>query len=333
LGFRAKADKVNGHIELGLKGTDGGDIDVGTRRAYGVWKFSDMASLKVGKDYSPVSNLVSGQIFDSDAGLLGQGDFYGKRPAGLTLILGGFELAFLTNSAVDTSPNSIAASVANVGGVPTAVPAVASPFDITPTGADIDNNYPKIEARYAFKMGGFELIPFGGFQYFTVSSNNSILTDDLDIISYVGGLVAKVNLGAFYAAAEGAIGQNWANANWADGRSTGARGFISGFNAAGATRDGLDDTNDAQSWMAMGLVGLQFTPTLKFEAGFGYRNDDPDIAGLDDFEAWEAYLQAVVTLAPGVYIVPEVGYIDFMENDGDDLGYQWYAGAKWQIDF
>jgi hypothetical protein len=45
-------------------------------------------------------------------------------------------------------------------------------------------------------------------------------------------------------------------------------------------------------------------------------------------------VQAAVTLAPGVYIVPEIGYQDFMDNAaGNDEGYQWYAGAKWQIDF
>jgi len=38
--------------------------------------------------------------------------------------------------------------------------------------------------------------------------------------------------------------------------------------------------------------------------------------------------------APGVYLVPEAGYLDKMDNfAGDDEGYQWYAGAKWQIDF
>jgi hypothetical protein len=39
-------------------------------------------------------------------------------------------------------------------------------------------------------------------------------------------------------------------------------------------------------------------------------------------------------MAPGVNIIPEVGYVDKMDNAaGVDEGYQWYAGAKWQIDF
>jgi hypothetical protein len=334
LGAKVKADKVSGQIELALnagtgnggdpaRGSNGGDGTVTARRAYGIWKFSDSAYLKVGKDYSPVTNLVSGQVFDFDAGLLGQGDFYGRRPAGLTLGLGDFELALLTN-----------AENASMLGLNLTTGAAI-------TGVDPDWNIPKIEARYTFKMPSFELIPFGGFQYFQLQDTGTTLTDDIDVYSYVLGLVAKVNVGAFYMAAEGAYGQNWSNANWQAGRSTTVRGLFTStgtstgtaFNAASASLDGTDDTNDATSWMAMGLVGLQFTPTLKFEAGFGYRLDDPDIAGVDELEAWEAYLQAVITLAPGVYLIPEVGYIDFMEVDSDDLGTQWYAGAKWQIDF
>jgi hypothetical protein len=51
----------------------------------------------------------------------------------------------------------------------------------------------------------------------------------------------------------------------------------------------------------------------------------------------------VVTLAKGVYIIPEIGYRDFGTQDIDkpfyivapdvDLGSLFYAGAKWQIDF
>jgi hypothetical protein len=317
LGARAKADKVSGHIELALtaaNGGDGGDGGVNTRRAYGIWKFADNAALKVGKDYSPVSNLISGQVFDADAGLLGQGDFYGRRPAGLTLILGGFELALLNNALKDAS----------MGGV----------YDITPAGTDLDWNIPKIEARYTLKLDKFEFIPFGGFQYFKVSDNQRILQDDLDIYSYVGGAVAKVNIGAVYFALEGAYGQNWANANWYDGRSTGARGRIAGFNAAAANlKSNQKDVSDSTSWMVLGLVGLKFTDTLKFELGSGFREDDADIKGLDALQGWESYLQAVVTMAPGVYLIPEVGYIDYMELDNKDLGYAWYAGAKWQIDF
>ncbi len=63
LGVKVKADKVSGHIELGLKGSNGGDLDVGTRRAYGEWKFAENMKLKVGKDYSAANRFISSQVF------------------------------------------------------------------------------------------------------------------------------------------------------------------------------------------------------------------------------------------------------------------------------
>jgi len=83
LGAKVKADKVTGQIELATtaSSTDSaGDGAVNTRRAYGVWKFSDNASLKVGKDYSPVTDFISNQWYDGDNDLLGNGNFYGRRP-------------------------------------------------------------------------------------------------------------------------------------------------------------------------------------------------------------------------------------------------------------
>ena len=99
---------------------------------------------------------------------------------------------------------------------------------------------------------------------------------------------------------------------------------------------GGDDVADVYTLQAMIVPALKFTDTLRFEAGFGYRMDNYD--GAPGFsqkdESWVGYVQAMITMAPGVYLCPEVGYIDFMDSvSGDDQGYKWYAGAKWQIDF
>jgi hypothetical protein len=311
LGAHVKADKVKGQIELGLKGTDGGDIDVGTRRAYGVWMFADNASLKVGKDYSPVTRFISGQVFNEDAGLLGAGNFYGRRPGGLTLGLGSFNLALLTN-ALNTSAYAGAPAWPGTG--------------------DVDNNYPKVEADYMLKLGSFDIRPFGGFQYFQISSTGAseaagTLTDDVDIYSYVIGIDSMVNLGAFYLGGQFSYGINWTNANWSNSLLGGTAGSL-------AVLDGTDDVKDTTSMQALLVAGLKFTPTLKFEVGAGYRSDDPDVNGVDADEMWSLYGQAVITLAPGVYLIPEAGYVDNMDDfAGDDEGYTWYAGAKWQIDF
>ncbi len=66
------------------------------------------------------------------------------------------------------------------------------------------------------------------------------------------------------------------------------------------------------------VAGFKLNDTIKFEAGYGYaEGDDSDIYGY--------YLQAPITVAPSVWIVPEIG----TDYSGDTD----YIGAKWQINF
>jgi hypothetical protein len=298
---KAKTDKVKGHIEIGLRGTDGGDVDVRTRRAYGTWKFMEGGALTVGKDYSPIIQFTSGQIVDEDLGLAGIGTNDGFRPGQIRLELGDFQFAAIT------------------------------PYDgqtVGDPGSDPDKYLPKFEASYAGKIGNFAFTPAAGFQYLKEERGASAtLTDDVDIISYILGLELGYDIGAFYIKAAGGWGQNWSNANW------NSDGYTSNLNAGAALNAAGDDTEDCMSWQGALILGFKVSDALLFEAGGGYRSDDNDAAS-DKDDAWSAYLQAVVTLAPGVYIVPEVGYFDFLDDAaGNDEGYRWYAGGKWQIDF
>jgi hypothetical protein len=76
---------------------------------------------------------------------------------------------------------------------------------------------------------------------------------------------------------------------------------------------------------------------LSFEAGVGYITDDPNDApnGFDEkTKALDVYLQSVISLAPGVFLIPEVGYRTLGNNPEDeDQGSQFYLGGKWQINF
>ena len=164
-------------------------------------------------------------------------------------------------------PRTFAAGLSQVN------PNRVSRISITPAGSDLDNNFPKIEARYTLNVGGFTFIPFGGFQYFKVSATDTTeaaatLTDDLDIYSYVLGGVAKFNIGAAYINLEGAWGQNWSNANWDNGANPWS------LRASSANLDGTDDVSDATSWLVGASVGLNFTPQLKFELGAAWTWSD-----------------------------------------------------------
>jgi len=318
MGAKVKADKISGHIELAMgpnssSNGDGGDTNVATRRAYGVWKFGDNASLKVGKDYSPVSDFISSQFFDADGQQYGEGEFYGRRPAGLTLILGNFELAALTPS-----------YGADVGTTATGINGA--------TGGDPDSYIPRFEASYNLKLSSGYIKPFGGFQYYTVEDNGiGNITGDIDVWSWAIGVSTKWDIGAFSIAGQVSYGMN-------EGAVT---GWDAGSNARSSSLPYLkngDDIADVYTLQAIIVPALRLNDTLRFEAAFGYRSDNPDGAsgpnnGTPD-GVWITYLQALITLAPGVFLCPEVGYYDYMDNPaGDDQGNQWYAGAKWQIDF
>ena len=311
LGAKVKADKVSGQIELSLSGTDGGDGAVGTRRVYGTWKFTDNAFLKVGKDYSPVTDFISNQWFGGDADLLGNGNFYGRRPAGLTLGVGNFEIAFLTPS-----------YGADLGTTATGINGT--------TGGDPDSYIPRFEASYMAKLGAGYIKPFAGLQYYQVKDTGlGNVTDDLDVLSYVLGVSTSWNIGAFSLGGQVSYGMNeGAVTGWATGDN--ARAVSSPYLKNG------DDVKDVYTLQALFVPALKFTDTLRFEAGFGYRQDNADGAPgySQKDELWVTYLQAMVTMAPGVFLCPEVGYYDYLNGvNGNSQGQQWYAGAKWQIDF
>lgn len=303
LGARVKAENVSGRIEIQLKGDPGGDpgtfVSVENRLAYGVWKFG-AGSMKVGKDYTPVAQFISGQVFDEDLGLLGIGTQYGNRTPGLSFMFGGFEVALLEPTQID---------VASAAG--------------TATGGDVDSYIPKIEAKWGMSFDAWNFNIAGGYNYYTIETPAE---EDVEVTSYTIGGDVGFNFGPGYVKGSIAYGQNWGNASWGlDGAYTG--GSV-------AVWDGDDDTDETTSFMGALAVGLKMSDMLSFEGGFGYRQDDPDVSGADKQKAWSAYVQSVIAMAPGVYIVPEVGYFDFGDEfDGDDAGSAFYLGAKWQIDF
>ncbi|MGE5256105.1 MAG: hypothetical protein ACM3KE_05505, partial [Hyphomicrobiales bacterium] len=257
LGAKVKADKVSGQIELATTASntgDGGDGTVNTRRAYGTWKFSDNAFLKVGKDYSPVTDFISNQWFDADNDLLGNGNFYGRRPSGVTLGLGNFEIAFLNPQQGST------------GGIGSSTSGILTPATNSATFAqanatgDPDVYLPKFEASYMLNLGAGYIKPYGGFQWYQVKSfPGSNVTSDQDIYSWVIGVSTSWNIGAFSIGAQASYGENQAISGW-----------YSGYNASAASQPylkaGGDDIANVYTTQLMLVPALKFTDTLRFEA-------------------------------------------------------------------
>jgi hypothetical protein len=321
LGANVKADHIKAQVELGLNGTrtgagsgtnsfssSGGDGSVTTRRIYGVWNFG-AGSLKVGKDYSPVSQFVSGQVYDGDAGLIGFGAPYGGRPGQIALTFGGFDVALITAHRNNQLEDPVTGETANLN--------------------DTKRYLPKIEASWGMGFDAWNFKLFGGYQYYSIKNVDSATeigeTNNLSVVSYIVGGSGMFNFGPAYVGAQLMYGQNMANARWSGGAY------------ANASWDGDDDTNDVKSYGGILVAGFKMSDMLSFEAGVGYITDDPNDApnGFDEkTKAMDVYLQSVISLAPGVFLIPEVGYRSLGNTpEDDDQGSQFYLGGKWQINF
>ena len=173
----------------------------------------------------------------------------------------------------------------------------------------------------------------GGFQYYSIKNVQPIgggATYDVTVTSYTVGADAGFNFGPGYVKGAVSYGQNIGNAGW------GLPGFRNTTSGSGglAWWDGDDDTNDTDTLMGAIVAGIKVSDMLAFEGGFGYRNDATDGGGAKNTSPMAVYLQSVITLAPGVFLIPEVGYYDYDNNfDGDDAGSLIYGGAEWQVNF
>ncbi len=299
LGANVKAENIRGQFEFGIN-----ESSVSSRRIYGEWDFG-AGKLKVGKDYGPVTQFVSGQAFATDAGLLGLGAAYGRRNGQIALSFGGFQIAAITNQG---------SGITNL------------------TTGDVDQYLPRMEASYGMSFDTWNFTVLGGYQYYEIEDAGPDANKSLDVSSYILGADVGFNFGPAYVKAAGTFGENWADAGWAFGSFTG------GPTAPGAVYKGSGSSvDDTKQWQACLIGGFKFTDQLTFEGGYGYYTANPDAKGVKSSYGSEAYVQAVISLAPGVFLIPEVGYETFLADyDNDPFfsnGSQLYVGGKWQINF
>jgi hypothetical protein len=274
------------------------------RLLYGEWDFGG-AKLLVGQDYTPTSQFISTSIYGNiaeDANLLGTGAFYGSREPQLKLSFGGFQIALI----------ELADRASDLG-----------------SDGDVDVYLPKLEVGWGMGFDTWSFGLMGGAATYSIQDSPSTVTagktSDIDVTSYVIGAKGQVAFGPLTLKAALSAGQNVGNAWWAPGSL-----------GAGVLKTDGEDISDTDSYQGSFVGVFKLSDMWAFEGGVGYRSDDPDDDGYIDKEM-QIYLQAFITLAPGVYILPEVGIVDHF-NDAAAAGSRsagdtFYAGAKWQIDF
>ena len=307
--------KFNDQIGGGFEMSD----SFGKRKLYGTYNFGNGSQLLIGQTYTPMALFYSNSVFDGDGDLLGAGEFYEGRLPMVQWKMGGLKVALITPN---TEGYDAAAAVESTFTADNGVDQV----DLVTTDAvpyDIDSKLPKIEVGYNYKADMFFVDVVGGYQTYKLDGNG--VYEDYDVDAYVIQGGGGVNIGPMFIKAEGHFGKNLGN--------YGAYDPTYGDQLP-ELDDSFDVTNDkdAKCWGALGVIGFNLSEMVVFEGGFGHEEaevDDSDNAQTRD--QW--YVNATINVAPGFFIVPEIGQIFWSEDATDPEPDLFYAGAKWQINF
>jgi len=186
----------------------------------------------------------------------------------------------------------------------------------------LDVELPKIEVGFNFKTDMFYFDVFGGYQTYTAELSPAG-GSDLDVDSYVLGGGVGANFGPIFAKVGAHIGQNLGD--------YGAYNPI-GLNNAAAPNATFTDVLDNDGMGYLAVVGFNASEMFVIEAGYGYEEAELDTSNNTE-SATQYYLNCTINIAPGFFIVPEVGYIEYSEDVAPEEPNLTYFGAKWQINF
>ncbi len=178
---------------------------------------------------------------------------------------------------------------------------------------------PKIEASYQYNFNSGHIIAAAGYNSYELHDSSTSI--DYDVDSYIFGVGGKVNLGRTYIAGNIYWGQNTGPYNYA----------LAVDDMPVITGTTLIDS-DAFGYIL--VAGLKLDDMFSFEAGYGYAEAELDSSGVQEDDVASYYIQSTITLAPGVFFVPEIGIIDNKsDKNGNEEPEINYYGIKWQINF
>ena len=324
IGARVKAGDIAGRFEYGT--------GVNLRLLYATWNFGP-GKLLVGQDYPPMYTTVASMCGapsygGGDCGLLGYGANYTNRYDQLKLLFGSFQFA-----AIEPVNNAV------IGAAPALTAAT-----------EYDTTIPKLEAKYSFGYGPMAFDVWGGYNSTDAVDRyaaGGVMTEkEMSIDAWVFGGRAKYGVGPIYLRGSLYFGQNTGNYGMNERFGRGAT--VTTINRAARDVTGRDVVdNDTVGFNLVG--GFKLSDMVTFEIGYGsvnYERENAAIAGAvvggvtikEESESSAYYLQAKISPAKNVFIVPEIGKIDFNEykvtGAADvDQGDVTYYGVKWHINF
>jgi hypothetical protein len=297
IGANVAAGDVGGRFEYGHATAINSTGGTGLRLLYGTWNFGS-GILTVGQQYTPTYYGLSNSAYGRDNGMAGFGTTNGSRGTMLQVQFGGFKIAAVSPSA---SIASLDASFAAAVGAKATLP--------------------KLELAYSGAAGPVKFYAAGGYQTFDVVGATN---DTKSLSSYV--LTGKVEYvgGPLTVGVSGNYGTNMSEywGMWNDNKAR----------LVGA------DVTDTMGYGFLFVGAFKINDMLGVEAGYGWETAQLDSkakpAGYKDDDVSMYYVQLPITLADGVFIIPEVGKIDMDKSfTGAKEGDVTYFGAKWQINF
>lgn len=184
-------------------------------------------------------------------------------------------------------------------------------------GATTEVKIPKVEASYQFNWDNLGLKLMGGYNAYKLISG----AVEYDVDAFIVGIGGTLKYGPTYLKASAFAGQN-----------LGTYSFKTTVDMDPVVTGGALYDNENVGYLFVG--GYKFNDMLTLEAGYGFIAGERDLTANVEDDAAQYYLQAKITLAPGVYVVPEVGVRDEKQSrTGANEGDVTYFGAKWQINF
>jgi len=371
IGARGDWGHIMGRFEWGYN-----DGDLAQRHLYGIWRWHENGFLLIGQSYTPTAVLISNAHLFDGLGMIDMGAFYAGRVPQIKIEhnWGAFhaEIAFLRPASGTNSANDFQSyfTTINAGGednahlahwnslnaaeqaaVPGLIATTRFAGEDDDNAAEADTTLPKIEAMIRYNFGPLTARLFGGWNEYEMTINiadgdNNGQEVEVDVDSWVVGTVLEFAMGPFYAKGTVYTGENLNDYGCAQNDALSVW-WDPGVNAA----DGVGTLYDVDDWGWLILAGFKVNDMLSFEAGYGEVESDLDATYTDaagdgnpfslqtGADRW--YVNATITLAQGVSIIPEVGHTDNQEYDfrAADYGYavddgdETFYGITWKVNF
>jgi hypothetical protein len=309
-GANFKGDRINGKFEMdaragqsGVTGnieSDSGASRLGNMRLRQLWGQYDFGAgkLMIGQNYPLFDAPVSGiNYYSGGLQKLGGIGYNVARTSQIRFTFGDFRAAFLTP---DTSKGGLG------------------------TLQEVNTSFPKLELRYDMKLDAVALNFIGGYQ--TYEAENLTTKQSESIASWVLGARGKANFGPMYVGLSLNYRQNGNN-----------YGVWTVSTKEGAVQDVDGQFKDATGWGIVAALGYKINDMFTLEGSYGSINGEQDTIqnNEDDRLAWG--LIAKITMAPGVYIVPELVFQDNKDAITNGItteqGDATIFGVFWRIDF